>query len=120
MGRDLPMTSRLLESWREIQGVWWLKFVVIERWDDLIVDDVRRCGFANALPRDFEGVFVLDKDCGGGQGLFFQSGIRMNCGNGRLGGRTYVLLLILIEEAAISTTYKDGGGYIVVGVVSIH
>jgi hypothetical protein len=48
-------------------------------------------------------------DFEGGRGLFFRSGIQMNCGNGRLRGRTYVLLLILIMEAAISITDKGGG-----------
>ena len=89
--------------------MWWLRFVVNGGWGDWIGDDVRRCGFASVLRRGFEGVFVLDMDFEGGRGLFFRSGIRMNCGNGRLGGRTYVLLLILIMEAAISITYKGGG-----------
>ena len=77
----------------------WRKFVLIALLVDLNGVDDRRCGLPNVLRMDFVGVFGQGRDFVLDRELFFQSEIRMNFLNGRLGVLTYVLLLIQKEAA---------------------
>jgi len=76
--------------------------VVSARRDDQIGDDGRHCVLPSVLLMEIVVVLVLDRDFSMGQGLFCQSGIRMNFESGRLIRPTYVLLPNLIAGAVVS------------------